>query len=194
MKPLITALILSCLVCTAALGTELPELQGFLSTLPAAQDRSLKFSEYRHSSLFENALILEGELRIDEQGALVKQLDSPVQEKMVIGTREFSLETPDKSYKTKLSRSPFLKTLSAGLRGLLNRDAEAILSVFKVQLTQTDIDWMMILKPRARSLRKYVERLEVSGCPGQVKMVSVHTGPDEWQEMIFQEGGEACAR
>lgn len=192
MKVLITALILSCLVNTAALGTELPELQIFLSTLPSAQDRSLKFSEYRHSSLFEEALILEGELRIDEQGALVKQLDSPVREKMVIGTREFSLETPDKSYKTKLSRSPFLKTLSAGLRGLLNRDADAILSVFDVQLEQTDIDWVMILKPRARSLRKYVERLEVAGCPGQVSVVSIHTGPDEWQEMIFQEGGEAC--
>jgi len=190
----IIALTVNFLASTLAFGLELEELDSFLSGLPSVQGRPLEFREYRYSSLFQEAMVLEGELHIDEQGALVKQLYTPMREKMVIGTREFSLETPARSYRTGLSRSPFLKALSAGLRGLLNRDAEAILSVFEAELDRTGPDWIMTLVPRETSLRKYMDRLEVAGCTGQVSMVNIHTGRDERHEMIFPEALEACAQ
>lgn len=183
-----------CLLGTWAHAADEQELAALLQSLPAVGHDPLAFREYRHSSLFQEALVLEGRLRVDEAGALVKELTAPVPEKMVIGSREFSMETPGRSYRTSLSRSPFLEALANGLRGLLNRDARSMSEVFEVELERQGEDWRMTLRPRQPALNKHVDRMEVAGCTGNVSVVSIHTHGEEWQEMIFLDGFEACAR
>lgn len=183
-----------CLLGTGANAADEQELAALLQSLPAVGQDPLAFREYRHSSLFRDPLVLEGRLRVDPSGALVKELTAPVPEKMVIGTREFSMETPGRSYRASLSRSPFLAALADGLRGLLNRDARSMAEVFTVELEREGEHWLMTLQPRQAALSKHVARMEVAGCTGNLSTVSIHTHAEEWQEMIFLDGFEACAR
>ena len=128
-----------------------------------------------------------------ETGGLIKELTSPVSEKMIIEADQFTIITPRKTYQTSLAKNPSLEVFSIGLIGLLRRDADSILQYFDVHVESKAEDWRLTLEPADKSLRKRLSKLEIHGCDGQVGVVKTSLARGEHQEMRIKGGYEACA-
>jgi hypothetical protein len=179
---LMAALFLLSLVARA---DDLLRVAEILDGIETPRDEPISFVEKRQSQLLAEPLILHGHVSFSQDGVLAKNIDRPFRESVRITDERMELERDGKTRRVSLDKRAGVKVFYAGMRALLNGDANALFELFDVTAEDVDERWRIRLIPKADELRTFVEKLTISGRGNQVLTVHTDQPGGDWQEMSF---------
>lgn len=156
-----------------------------LEGIDTPRDEPIAFVEKRQNALLEVPLVLYGDVIFTADGALSKQIERPIQERVTITADDMELERDGRTRRVSLDKRTGVRVFYAGMRALLSGDVDELFELFDVAAEESDDRWSIRLVPKDEALRTFVEQLTISGQGGRV--IGVHTvqpGGD-WQQMSF---------
>lgn len=179
--------VMSLLVSTGS-ALELDEiLEASRVTPPARVD----FTEERHSPLFDEALVLAGYLEYLDRGVLNKVIETPFSEAFLIEHGEISLRRDGETRTVSLERSQELATIIGAIEAILSGEATRLETLFEYELSGTQTDWSMELRPRSRRAARNLSSLSISGTSDSVARILIDLQDGEYQVMtILPEAAE----
>lgn len=158
----------------------------FLGTLDPPSRDVIPFVEKRMSALLNEPLEVRGELLIGADGVIDKRVLMPAAERVVITADSLTLERAGKTRRIPLASDPRWKVFHAGIAGLLNRDAEALLRVFDVALSREADSWVLDLRPKQARGKNPITLISAAGAGSQLLRLRIEQSAAEWQEMTLQ--------
>lgn len=181
-----TTIISLLLFAGSALADGSVPLADILDEIEARRDEAIPFVETRHSQLLEQPLILHGHVIFTADAALSKRIEQPVRESVTISPDGMELEREGKRRRVSLDKRADVKVFYAGMRALLDGDAEALDDIFEVSTNRVGSEWRIVLVPKDAGLRTFVDKLTISGSGARVLTVETEQPGGDRQEMSFR--------
>ena len=143
----------------------LPDVMGALAR---RRSGTARFREERHFRHLTAPIILTGTLSYTAAGRLVKSVETPRKERLVIDGNTVIIHGADNEppRTALLSDIPALAGTIIALRAILSGDVAMLRRHFTVSLTGVVRDWRIILVPRPGPLRERIARITVNGIAG----------------------------
>jgi hypothetical protein len=174
----LVATLVVCSWTTAAHALELGQvLANTLITPPA----NVSFREQRHNPLLKEPMILTGYLEYMEAGFLRKVVATPFEESYLVGSGAIEIERDGEIRKLSIGKSGPLRTMLVGIEAILAGEVDNIESTFFAELSGSEDQWVLVLKPRSRRVAKYLQALQVTGDDQAVNSIRFDMKGDEWQ-------------
>ena len=180
-RPLLVSLLL------VASGNAWPvDLETVLGNAMVTPPARIGFREERNNPLFKEAMILTGYLEYLEEGHLRKVVETPFQESFLITSDRIEIERDGSTKILSLRKSKSLTAMLGGIEAILAGQIDRLESVFDHELTGTDNEWSMQLKPRSRRVARQLLGLRVTGNKESVTSIRFDLKNDEWHLMEIQ--------
>jgi hypothetical protein len=159
--------------------------------LHAPRDVPVAFVERRNNALLSEPLELTGSVVFSAEGELSKIITDPVRESVVISPERIRLERDGRARELPIGRQKGAREFYLGLRALLDGDLDTVMELFEFAATRSDDNgnWRIELVPRKQRMKRFVERMVVSGAGPTVTRIRTVQSADDWQEMIFDPVG-----
>lgn len=173
----------------ALLGTTRPAAAVDLATILEASrvtpPARVVFEEERHNPMFEQPLVLRGDLEYLGPGALRKTIRSPFQETFSIQDGHVIIERDGETRSLPVARSRALETVLAAFDSVLAGDGERLKTLFAYEIEGTAANWKIELQPKSRRVGEQVSSLRLSGDGGGVNRVLMDLHDGEWHVMTI---------
>jgi hypothetical protein len=158
--------------------------------LHTPRDVPVAFIEHRGNALLSEPLVLTGSVVLSTDGELSKIITGPVHESVVITPDRIRLERDGHAREMPIGRQKGAREFYLGLRALLGGDLDTVTELFEITVTRGGDDgWRIELVPRKQRMKKFVERMIVSGEGSTIMRIHTIQSVDSWQEMIFDSVG-----
>jgi hypothetical protein len=109
-----------------------------------------------------------------------------MRESVVISPDTIRLERDGRARELPIGKQKGARDFYLGLRALLDGDLATVTDLFIIDASRDDgADWQIELIPRKKHMKKFVERMVVSGTGATVLRIRTTQSADAWQEMIF---------
>lgn len=139
------------------------------------------FREERHDPLLAANLISYGHFASADDGALVKTVERPFQERLEIHPDRVRLTRNGQQRDLPVQRRPAVARTLAAMRGLMQGDAATVLAHFQAVLNQTDEGWHLALRPNDEMVAEHLSEIEVFGSDDRPQRICVRLQDDSWQ-------------
>ena len=146
------------------------------------------FVEQRTNKLLSAPLTFEGEVTLQPDGTFLKVIREPFFERVLVTDDALELERGGKKRRISLQRNSGARDLYTGLRAFLQRDADTLLTVFRVTAVEPGQAWRIEFEPVAGANEKLVARMIIAGNGPDVVRIRTIQSEENWQEMIFGAG------
>lgn len=169
--PLIVCLFLSFMAQVAVAGS----LEERLEALAARPDTVLHYEETRQSDLLDEPVIVRGRLEYDaDSGRLTKWVDEPKPGRLTVTPTHLEAQSGNgRTRRLPLERRPEFAALLGGIRALLAGDAAALEHAFLGEYGESaDGSWTLSLTPRSETVRRRLERIDISGAGVRVGTIT----------------------
>jgi hypothetical protein len=154
------------------------------------RDVPVAFIERRSNALLSEPLVLTGSVVLSADGELSKIITGPLRESVVITPDRIRLERDGHAREIPIGRQKGAREFYLGLRALLDGDLDTVTELFEITATRSGDDgWRIELVPQKQRMKKFVERMIVSGEGSAVMRIHTIQSVDSWQEMIFDSVG-----
>ena len=146
-----------------------------LVALGPGQALELTFQEERHVAFLTEPLRLEGTLRAESSGRLVRTVLQPAAERMVVEQQQVVIERPPGTAvaTANLRANPAIEGLVTAMRALVANDRAALERSFTPTFAETATGWTLTLVPTSAQLRRSVEQIAVVGTGARVTGVEI---------------------
>lgn len=158
-----------------------------LTQVNTRRDVPVDFVELRMNRLLREPLELTGVLVYASDGALTKEITSPIRESLTLSDTYLEVSRDGRSRKLRLNRMPDVTELYAVLRALLDGDADAIEASFAVTSQQTGESWSATLVPHGMPLAGIVTEMSVSGRGSRLLRIHIEQPGGSWQTLTITE-------
>ena len=149
------------------------------------------FTERRESPLLSEPLMLSGLLQQPRGGMLIKSVQSPYAERMLIVDGTVSVEREgEKVRRFSLRRAPELVAINAGFEALLTGDIDLLKQFYVLQLHGTTDAWQLEMTPLDRRLAKRVKSMWLLGTDAGLRCIDLQQQGGEGSRMWV---GDAAA-
>ncbi len=166
-------------------GDDVDAMSMIMSSLAMPGQEKLVFVEERQSPLFDEIVTVSGFLERLDDDTLVKVIEEPVPRRLSLGRELVTVESTGRARETAISRYPALAGLRSGLLGLIDRDAGALLRVFRPSVETAEDGWWLELVPRQARIERQLNRLVVHGCDETLIAVEVWLADGTVEQMRF---------
>jgi hypothetical protein len=160
--------------------------RGILSQLQAPPATVLPFVELRKNKLLKEPMVLVGEIDFSTTEKLSKRITSPFIERVTISSIAVEIERDGETRRLPLKRKRGLAELYSGLKALMEKDVDTLLTLFDVESVTVTDGWAIVLIPANSNLEKSLQRMIVSGTEMRVTVIRTVQSPDIWQELSFE--------
>jgi hypothetical protein len=151
-----------------------------MQALSEVDQRQTRFVETRELSLLQQALTSRGSLTFQRPDHLVKSFDPPMGLSYEIEADRLLIRKPDGSEEiVRLDNAPQLQAYVAAMRAVLAGDLAQLERYFEPRLDGERERWRLRLIPKAPSLSRQVEAVEIEGSD-----TTIH------RFLIFEQGGD----
>ncbi|KAF1685717.1 fatty acyl CoA synthetase [Pseudoxanthomonas broegbernensis] len=150
------------------------------------------FVELRDSPLLKQPLRLQGEYRREQDGRLVRRVESPYLETTTLTAGEAVIERAGRApRRIALRQAPELAAVQAGFGALLAGDRELLQETYAVQAQGVRERWTLRLVPRDPRLAASLARIDLRGRGVELRCVESHPAKGEPQRTLM--AGAAAA-
>jgi hypothetical protein len=159
--------------CLAAVETD-----SLLKSLARPAPATTPFVEVRYSKLLDQPIVVKGQLEYLEDGALVRSVSTPFQERTEIRGETVSVQRQGKSpRKFSLKRAPELRSMLGGFAAVLGGGRSTLEKDFNIESSGETSQWTITLMPKAAQAGKYVRDIVIQGAQSEPRCIVV-TQPD----------------
>lgn len=143
-------------------------LTDVMSALARQRSGTARFREERHFRHLTAPIILTGTLSYTEAGRLVKSVETPRKERLVIEGDTMTIHGPgnEPPRTALLSDFPALAGTIIALRAILSGDAATLRRHFTLSMSGVVHDWRVTLVPKPGPVRERIARIIVNGTAG----------------------------
>jgi hypothetical protein len=171
------------LISANAQGFDVHEV--LTNTAVTPPDR-VSFREERHNPMFKQPIVLTGHIDYIKKGRLRKVIETPFSESYLITDTFIEISREGTSQRLSLSKSKAMRTMLSGIEAVLAGDTDKLSSQFQLELTGTEHDWFLRLKPKSNRLAKHLTSMLVRGNETNIISIRIDVKPGEWSLMEFQ--------
>jgi hypothetical protein len=171
------------LISANAQGFDVHEV--LTNTAVTPPDR-VSFREERHNPMFKQPIVLTGHIDYIKKGRLRKVIETPFSESYLITDTFIEISREGTSQRLSLSKSKPMRTMLSGIEAVLAGDTDKLSSQFQLELTGTEHDWFLRLKPKSNRLAKHLTSMLVRGNETNITSIRIDLKPGEWSLMEFQ--------
>ena len=164
------------------------ELQSVLERSMVTPPARVGFREERFNEMFAESLVLTGFFEYPEEGQLRKVVETPFKEAFFVRRDRIEVEREGETKVLPINKSRSLKTMLGGIEAILAGQTERLEKVFSYELTGTETDWVLQLKPRSRRIAKQLEGLTVKGDGQSITSIRFDLQGGEWHLMEIGKG------
>jgi outer membrane lipoprotein-sorting protein len=172
----------------AAQGEAPPTLETLMKGMAGAPGVQARFREVKQLALLSQPLESRGTLYFVPPDRLSRETTEPSSTRLVIDGDRFSFRDAAGSEAIDLSSSPIAREYVSNFIVLFNGDLEALRKRYEPAFTASGDGWQLELRPRAKPLRDFVERVTLAGRGrALVRMELVEVGGDRtttWFEEV----------
>jgi hypothetical protein len=143
------------------------------------------FIERRQNRLLAEPMVFHGEVQLSPDGTFSKTINDPFHERVLVTNDFLELERDGKTKRVSLRRERGARGLYIGLRAFLERDIDALLSLFEVAAIEPGSSWRVELVPVDAKLERYVTQMVITGEGPDVASIRTTQAESNWQEMLF---------
>ncbi|MBE9515751.1 MAG: outer membrane lipoprotein carrier protein LolA [Proteobacteria bacterium] len=164
----------------ATAGFALPQL---MASMAAIKTTEASFTEERHNQFLKKPMKLSGRLIYKAPGTLIKQTIKPLEETFIIDGPTLAVERVREGKKQHheviLDDFPALAPIVLGLRSVLSGDLKTLEQHYLPELSGSQKDWVLVLKPRRRAfeeddwLKDVVKSVTIKGSGTRVSRVEI---------------------
>lgn len=155
-----------------------------LQQLQPQRGVAMPFTEQRASALLAQPLELGGHVELDLDGNLIKQINTPFTERIVIG-KDYAQWSRDGNTR-RISTNGRAGRYLGALRQLLNGDAAALRQTFDLSASNDAPGWQVQLVPKRQAMRRRVRQITISGIGTQLQLLRTDQDDHTWQVLRFQ--------
>lgn len=153
-----------------------------------AQNKSGRatFVEKKFIGIIDKPVLSSGELAFTAPDTLEKRTLKPKPETLWLAGDRLSMEQPGKPRLTvSLQDHPEIAAFVDSIRGTLAGDLAALEKSYRLELTGTAQEWLLVLVPKQARLLKIVSRLSISGANASLKTIAFEQGDGDHSEMVI---------
>jgi len=191
------AAVLLCLLAgaPAALAQQAWGLPQLMQSLEQFRAGSASFTEQHTSPVLSAPLISTGTLTYNAPDYLSKVTISPASESFVLDHDRVTLTGGGAAGPQvfAVNRDPRIAGLVEGIRGTLAGDLPALEQFYTVSLTGSAAAWQLLLQPKQPALRRFVQRMVISGSAGRIAVIDTVSGDGSDSKMTIRAGDAADA-
>ncbi len=148
-----------------------------------------RFTEERHSALFERPVMVAGTLYYAAPARVEKHVESPFTERYIVDGDSLRIEHGAKDARTVSLRSrPLLWAFVESMRATLAGDLETLQRFYEVRLEGEREHWRLALVPLQEQMRALVEAIRIEGSGADVTAIEIlEAGGDRSRMKIWAE-------
>jgi hypothetical protein len=159
------------------------ELQQVLQQTKVTPPDRVNFQELRFNELLKEPMELSGYLEYPKPGQLVKVVESPFQESMLVDGDYVEISRNGRSRRLSLrNRRPALVMLQS-IEALLAGNSDMLQETFETELAGTLEEWHLKLIPISERLARQLQCLTVQGGENTIDAIRIVMGNGEWQHL-----------
>jgi hypothetical protein len=170
------------LACAPLAAGEL-DLQSVLDNAAITPPSRVAFREIRHNRLLKQDLEIEGYIEYMEEGLLRKVIEAPYSESFLIREDSIEIDREGEIETLSLKRNRALKTMLGGVRAILSGQGDELTSVFDLELSGTEDNWTLRLRPRSRHMAKQLSCLTETGDHEALAPIRLDLDEGEWHSL-----------
>ncbi|MEN9559535.1 MAG: hypothetical protein RLZZ502_746 [Pseudomonadota bacterium] len=138
------------------------DLTALMQTLAQPKSGQVRFAELKKIQLLDAPIEARGWLSI-EQGVLVKEIESPIKERLEIDQKEIRIIRADKTQRLSLSERPEAEAMVAGLRAVLTGEQALLIRHYQVKLSGSASKWTLLLTPQSDAAKRVLRSIQFVG-------------------------------
>ncbi len=161
-----------------------------MEKLAAVKEAELTFVEHRTSSFLLNKLKLTGRMHYRAPDFLQKIIESPFIERIEIDGDKLVIEkTPPRGEPTikqySIASSEDLRTVVEGIKATLAGNLRLLTESYEVEMTGDGSDWSVRLIPKTLEVLQQIERIELSGSDGLIKVIEIFNADGDETSLVL---------
>jgi outer membrane lipoprotein-sorting protein len=183
MKSALSLAILCASLSTAsAQSWGLPQLMQQLANVHAATAR---FTERKTIQLLKAPLLTAGTLTYVAPAYIRKTTETPAPQNFVLDHNNVTISNgpAQPAQHFSLNADPRIAGLVEGIRATLAGDLPALTRVYSVQLTGTETDWQLLLRPKDSTLAYVVKWMIIRGAGNRITTIDSASANGDHSEM-----------
>ena len=151
-------------------------LADVMRALAKRRSGTARFREERHFRHLTAPIILTGTLSYTAPGQLIKSVETPRKERLVIKGNTLLIYAADKGppRTALLSDIPALAGMAIAMRAVLSGDIETLHRHFTVSMAGQRQNWSIGLLPKSGPVRERIARIVVNGAGGSPARFEIH--------------------
>ena len=159
------------------------ELETILNNTAIKPPSQVSFREERHNSMLKQPIILTGRLEYIKEGQLRKLIETPFVESYLVTDEFIEIGREGTTRRLSHGKSKAMRSMLGGIEAVLAGQADKLSVLFETELTGTESEWSLQLRPLSKRVASHLTSMLVLGNQQAITSIRVNLSQSEWSLM-----------